>query len=91
MITANYIIELCEEVEFHIEPIALKNNIIYIKINGTTYGYKSIGVETAKEVFRKFSKMINMYGAGGKGLAWLKKVAKHVYGGEHGKPIPVSV
>jgi hypothetical protein len=91
MIEAKDIIYICEAVAntsgFHVTPVKLSKNIIYIKINNVLYGYKSKGVESAKEIFRKFSKMINVYGAGGNSLVWLKKVATRVCGGESGKKI----
>lgn len=77
--------------ELSIIPLKLIGDILYFKVAGTPYGYKAIDSTNAPELWRKFKKMVEMYHAGGKAFVWLKKSAKHVYGGKTGEPVPLVI
>ena len=76
------------EEEFSIVPLKLFKDILFFRINGVAYGYKANDGEDAKELWRKFDKMITQYKAGGKAFQWLKKHATHKLGGKTGNKIP---
>lgn len=95
-ITARSILEAYEELmsleeELDINPIKLSGDVMYFTISGEMYGFRVNSGEDAAEIWRKFSKMVTQFHAGGKALAWVKTKAVHEFGGKKGKPIPPSM
>lgn len=69
---------LNEEEPIRVEIIGVKDNLIFTKINGQEYGYKSISMDP-EELLKKYVE-IEKYSPG-RALAYLKKNANHVTGG----------